>query len=129
MTGEGTVISVSPGEAIVRISKSSACGHDCASCGACSNPSYEIKVADNIGASIGDRVVIEGVTSKILWFSFLLYMLPVFILIAAALLCEAYSAGYYSIPIFAVLLLLWFLIIKLANKKAKMHNVITKIIA
>ena len=58
MTGEAVVVSVWGSEATVKISKSSACGHDCASCGACSNPSYEISVINKIGADIGDKVLI-----------------------------------------------------------------------
>lgn len=129
MIGEGAVVSVSPGEAVVKISKSSACGHDCASCGACSNPSYEMKVADPIGVNAGDRVVIESETSKILFISFVLYMLPVFVLIAVSFVCEAYSLGYFSILVYVPLVVLWLVLIKITNKKAKLRNVITKVIA
>ena len=128
MTGEGLVISVSDTGTTVQISKSSACGHDCASCGACNNPTYEIIVSNPIGAKKGDRVEIETKTSSILGVSFLLYILPVFILIVSALLCESYNLGYYSILVFAVLLSVWYAAIKLTGKKIKIRNVITKII-
>ncbi len=128
MTGEGIVVSVCQDEAIVKISKSSACGHDCASCGACSNPTYEMPVKNPVGAVPGDKVAIESKTSKILGISFLLYMLPVFMLIISAFVCEAYSLGWYSILPFAFLLGVWFLLIKITNKKITTQNVITKII-
>lgn len=129
MTGEGLVLSVSDGEAVVQISKSSACGHDCESCGACNNPTYEITVANPIGAQNGDRVEIETKTSQILGVSFLLYILPVFIMIACATVCEHYSLGYLSILVFGCLLGLWYFVIKLTNKKVKPQNTITKIIS
>lgn len=128
MTGEGTVVAVFGDEARVKISKSSACGHDCASCGACSNPAYEIRVLNPVGAKSGDRVEIQTKTSSVLGVSFLLYILPVFILIACALLCEHYTLGYYSILVFGLLLSLWYTAIKLANKKVRILNTITKII-
>lgn len=127
MTGEGIVASVCGNEAVVKISKSSACGHDCTSCGACSNPTYEIRVLNPVGAKIGDRVEIETKTSSVLGVSFLLYILPVFILIVSALLCEHYSLGYYSILVFGFLLFLWYMVIKLVNKKVIIYNTITKI--
>ena len=80
MTGEAVVVSVCQNQATVKISKSSACGHDCASCKACSNPSYEISVINKIGANAGDKVLIETRTSSVLFASFLLYILPVCLL-------------------------------------------------
>lgn len=128
MTGEGIVSDVNGDKAIVTISKSSACGHDCASCGACSNPSYEISVLNKIGAKPGDKVIIESKTSLVLLASFILYIIPVLILIVAALICEHYSLGAYSILIFAALGIGWFLIIRLTNKKLEIKNTIIKII-
>jgi sigma-E factor negative regulatory protein RseC len=128
MTGKGLVLEVLGNEAKVQISKSSACGHDCTSCGACSNPTYEITVLNPIGAKNGDSVEIETRTSSVLGVSFLLYILPVFILIISALVCESYNLGYYSILVFGVLLCVWYTAIKLLNKKIKIQNVITKII-
>ena len=129
MTGEGIVVSSFGTDAIVSISKSSACGHDCASCGACSNPSYEIKVQNPLGAKEGDRVVIETDSKKVLAVSLLLYVLPVFLLILSALLCEVYSLGLFGIAVFAVLLIIWIFLIKLVNKKTKIKNTIVKIIS
>lgn len=129
MTGEGEVVATFGNEARVKISKSSACSHDCASCGACSNPSYEITVSNPVGALAGDRVVIESDSSQILKLSFVLYMLPVFVLIVSALVCEAYSLGWYSVLVFAVLTSLWYVLVKLVNKKAVVSHVITKITA
>ena len=128
MTGNGIVSAVKGDMAMVVISKSSACGHDCSSCGACSNPGYEICVVNKAGACVGDKVLIETKTSVVLLASFLLYILPVFILITAAVLCEEYSLGLFGVLVFLLLGFLWFVIIKLTNKKLRIKNTIVKII-
>lgn len=122
MTGEAIVVSVCGDEAIVKISKSSACGHDCASCKACSNPSYEISVINKIGAKAGDKVLIETKTSKVLFASFLLYILPVFLLIIGAIILEENPIGLWNVFVFILLSFVWLLIIKLTNKKLKIKN-------
>lgn len=122
MTGEAVVVSVCGNEAVVKISKSSACGHDCASCKACSNPSYEISVINKIGANVGDKVLIETKTSKVLFASFLLYILPVFMLIIGAVVLEENPMGLWSVFVFISMALVWLLIIKLTNKKLKIKN-------
>ena len=128
MTGEAVVINVCGSKATVRISKSSACGHNCASCNACSNPGYDISVINNIAADIGDKVLIESKTSRVLFASFILYILPVFLLVAGAVISEENHAGLLSILVFPLLAFVWFLIIKLTNKKLKIKNEIVKIL-
>ena len=71
---------------------------------------------------------IETKTSSVLGVSFLLYILPVFILIISALMCDSLNLGYYSILVFGVLLSLWYGAIKTLNKKIKIQNTITQII-
>lgn len=122
MTGEAIVVSVCGDKAIVKISKSSACGHDCASCKACSNPSYEISVINKIGAKVGDKVLIETKTSKVLFASFLLYILPVVLLILGAVILEENPTGLWNVFVFIPLVLVWLLIIRLTNKKLKIKN-------
>ena len=129
MTGEGTVISVSDTYATVRICKSSACSHNCSECSACSNPSFETKVSNPVGASVGDRVLIEGSTGKVLGVSLIVYMLPVFLMIAASVVCDALHIGaLYTVIVFAALLTVWFFIIKLVNRKIKPQDVIVQIL-
>ncbi len=127
MSGDGIVVKVSANKALVKISKSSACGHDCASCGACSNPSYEMTVSNPINAKAGDRVVIETDTATVLALSFVLYILPVFLLIIASVIFQELSFGIISFSVFAGLILLWICLIKLADKKVKIKNTIVKI--
>ena len=129
MTGEGTVVRTLGKNATVSIKKTSACSHDCSECSTCTMPSYEIDVANPIGAMPGDRVVIEADTKKILLSSLLVYMLPVFLLIAASLICDANDFGAaLTVTIFAGLIGLWIFAIRIANKKIKAQNTIVSVI-
>lgn len=129
MTGEGRVVNTFSDYATVQIKKTSACSHDCNECSTCTAPSYEVKVLNPIGAKKGDRVLIEADTKKILSLSLLVYMLPVFLMIAAAAVCDFYGiSALFTVLIFAVLFGGWFLFIRLANKKFKTQNTIVSVI-
>lgn len=128
MTGEGIVVSVGGNEAVVRISKASACSHDCSQCGGCSNPTYNMTVCNPVGAKLGDRVQIEASSSKVLVMAFLLYIVPVLFLIAAAVVAETLSGNTaVTLLTFAVVLGVWICIIKKANSKIKMQNTIVRV--
>ena len=130
MTGEGIVVSVSENETVVRISKASACSHDCSECAGCSNPVYDMAVKNPIGAQPGDKVMIEASSGKVLGLAFLLYILPVFFMIAAITVAGAYSNDIRIVLAAAfTVVALWLLIIKKANVKMKMQNTIVKIIS
>lgn len=129
MTGEGTVLSVSGTSATVLIRKSSACSHDCSQCSTCTAPAYETTVANPIGARKGDKVVIEASSARILGISLLVYILPVFLLIAAAIACEVCSFGAAAtVFLFAFMIALWVVVIRLTNRKFHNSNTIVSII-
>ncbi len=129
MTGEGIVVSVSNETALVRISKSSACSHDCTNCGACQNPTFDTMVNNPIGAKEGDKVVISSDSGKILLISLLVYILPVFLMIIAAVFCDSLNVGIPGTFItFVILVLLWIGVIRKVNKKAHTEHTIIQII-
>lgn len=129
MTGEGKVLNVFSIYATVQIKKTSACSHDCSECSTCTAPVYEVQVLNPVGAKKGDRVLIEADSKKILMLSFLLYMLPVFLMIMAAAVCYCFDVpALYTVLIFALLFSGWFLIIRYANKKLKTQNTIVSVI-
>lgn len=129
MTGEGVVISVSEDVSIVRISKSSACSHNCAECGACQNPTFDTKVNNPIGAKEGDRVLISSDSGKILLISLLVYILPVFLMIIAAVFCDILNAGIFgTIITFIILVSLWIVLIRKVNKNSHTEHTIIQII-
>ena len=136
MTGEGTVVNTYSDYAltfsdyaIVKIKKTSACSHDCTECSTCTAPTFEVRVLNPVGAKKGDRVVIEADSKKILLISLLLYMLPVFFMIAAAAVCSAYSiSASLTVLIFVLLFGGWFFLIRLVNRKCKPQNTIVSVI-
>lgn len=77
MTQIATVLSVpGPGRAVVTVARSSACGHDCGSCGGCgaSPGSVTVSAETDVSVSPGDRVEIES--RSVLAYAALVYLLP-----------------------------------------------------
>lgn len=129
MTGEGVVVSVSDEGATVRICKSSACSHDCTSCGACTNPTFNTLVKNPLGAKEGDRVVIWSDSGKILSISLLVYVVPVIFLIAAALICEEGNLSFpLALLVFATIIFLWVFLIRYANRHIHPEHTITAVL-
>ena len=130
MTGEGIVVSVGGGEAVVRISKASACSHDCSQCGGCSNPTYNMTVSNPVGAKLGDRVQIEASSAKVLLMAFLLYVLPVLFLMAAVMVADAVAkSAAVTFAAFAIVAVVWIFVIRKANRKIKLQNTIVRVIS
>ena len=129
MTGQGTVVSVSENSATVLIRKTSACSHDCTECSACTAPEYKVTVFNPIGAKVGDKVIIESQSSRILAIALCVYILPVFLMIVAAMVCDVFSFSFIAtVILFAVMIALWVFVIKKANRSVKMQNVIVSIV-
>ncbi len=129
MTGQGTVVCSSDNTATVLIRKTSACSHDCRECSTCTAPEYKVTVLNPIGAKEGDEVIIEAQSSKVLSIALCVYILPVFLILLAASLCDAMSFSFISTALlFSFMLVLWVLIIRKANCTIKMQNVIVSIV-
>ena len=117
MIGNGIVVKTDGKRAIVRIRKSSACGHDCGECRLCNNPEFETEVVNNIGAKIGDKVSIGAPTSEVLFSAFLVYMLPVIGVLVIGILLSSLFESSFAIALGCVLwVLLWFIIIRRRNR-------------
>lgn len=83
MTQKALVLSVFPdGTARVQIERMSACGHDCSTCEGCGLMAAPIEVvAQNpIGSTVGDTVLIESGTKRVLKLAALTYLLPILLL-------------------------------------------------
>ena len=129
MTGQGTVVSTDFARAKVLIKKQSACSHDCSECSTCIFPEYETTVLNPIGAKIGDRVIIEDEGKKVFAVIFLVYLLPVLLMIASALVSEIYSLGAIrTILLFTLIIAVWIFVIKKANKKIHLEGKIVSVI-
>lgn len=62
---------------ICSVMRKSACGENCATCKAtCSNREHTFVAENCVGAAVGDNVIIEMGTKKVLYSAFLVYILP-----------------------------------------------------
>ncbi len=81
MTQTATVTKVlSDGRAEISVKRASACGHNCEECaGGCeliSMPPVSAVARNDAGARVGDKVIVESHTGKVLRIAALVYLLP-----------------------------------------------------
>ena len=80
MREEGFVKAVFGDNCEIIIKRKTACGENCASCKAGCEAREQVCVAENrIGANVGDRVLIEIESTKVLKSAFLVYILPILV--------------------------------------------------
>ncbi len=63
----------------IEVRRSSACGHDCEKCGGCGGLETQVlyvTARNRANASVGDRVLIEGETKRLLSMAVLMYLMP-----------------------------------------------------
>ncbi len=117
--------------ALVSVAKKSACGENCASCkGGCVPGERKLWAKNNMGAEVGDRVVLELDSSRVIYAAFLAYILPVVVFLAVFMALDGFI---YSELLLAVIAFLAagaavFLVRKINDKsKEKYMPQITKI--
>ena len=97
-TEQGIVIRTSSREAWVKTVKSGSC-EGCTARGACHSLSdsghREVNAVNEIGAEVGDRIVLSFETSSLLKATFLIYVFPILFLISGATLGQV-SAPYFN---------------------------------
>lgn len=66
------------GMAEISVPRKSACGHDCAECAGCgvTGTSVRAQARNDIGAEVGQQVVVESSTKKLLGVMLVVYILP-----------------------------------------------------
>lgn len=89
MLQTGIVKKLNNNEAEVEITRSSACGENCASCGLCPGQTARVFALNNAGAKTGDMVIIDMADKKVLGAAFLVYIAPVIMLIAGYFISDA----------------------------------------
>ena len=80
MTQIATVEKILPGGmAEISVPRKSACGHDCEECAGCgvSGASVRAVARNDIGAAVGQKVVVESSTKHLLGVMSLVYLLPI----------------------------------------------------
>ncbi|MBU5627277.1 SoxR reducing system RseC family protein [Oscillibacter sp. MSJ-2] len=78
----------------IAVPRKSACGHDCEECAGCGASGMVVRaVARNqIGAGVGDKVVVQSSTKKTLRIALLVYMLPLALFLVGYFASEALGA-------------------------------------
>jgi sigma-E factor negative regulatory protein RseC len=95
-TEKGIVIRLEDSAAWVKTSRSSAC-EGCSARKGChitaDGQDMEVRAANDIGARVGDRVLVGIASASVLKISFLLYMFPVLLMIAGAAIGQQVAAA------------------------------------
>lgn len=129
MTGEGVVVEIIGNKAKVRIEKKSACSGECSSCGLCSNPVYDVEAINKANAKVGEKVKLFMPTKKVVGIAFLVYMAPILTIFLIMGICTVFKINnYINTALCLGAILIWFLFLRLFNKKADLKNVITEIV-
>ncbi len=89
MLQRGVIEGIDRDMAKVKITRSSACGENCASCGLCPGRSAVVEAVNDACADIGDTVIISMSDKKVLTAAFLVYIVPLFALVAGYFAGEA----------------------------------------
>lgn len=95
MTTEATVVSIENKIAVVESERLSACegchNHQEGGCSACTllggQRTIRTRAYDRVGVAVGDRVIIESSSRRMLWYAALIFLLPV--LVGVAVYCAA----------------------------------------
>ena len=73
--------------AVISVPRKSACGHDCEECAGCgvSGAAVHAKAINSVGAKVGQKVVVQSDTKKMLRIVALVYLIPVVLFLAGYL--------------------------------------------
>lgn len=99
MEEEGRVVKVEAGYAIVHTERGSACDScsskaSCHALGGTDGKVMEMRVVNDIGAVVGDRVKIAIDSVVLLKSSFLIYIVPLVFMIAGGIIGDSYAREY-----------------------------------
>ena len=74
--------------AVISVPRKSACGHDCEECAGCgvSGAAVRARAVNTVGAKVGQKVVVQSDTNKMLRIVALVYLIPVVLFLAGYLL-------------------------------------------
>ena len=79
MISVGLVCDVKDDKALIRFPRQSACGGNCASCGACGAKPIDMWIDNTLSLLPGDRVEIETDSKKLLFSAFVTYIFPLLV--------------------------------------------------
>lgn len=104
---------------LVQIQRTSACGGNCHSCGSCGGNASQIVAICPETVEVGDRVLLETSTNRYFFLSFLVFFVPIFVIVAGYLLLNRFFSENMSSVGAVVLGVLSFLAVVLSMRKLK----------
>lgn len=104
---------------LVQIQRTSACGGNCHSCGSCGGSASQIVAICPETVEVGDRVLLETSTNRYFFLSFLVFFVPIFVIVAGYLLLNRFYSENMSSVGAVVLGVLSFLAVVLSMRKLK----------
>ncbi len=113
----------------VKIVRGSMCGESCGSCNLCGKRETFVFARNKAGAVKGDRVVLEMDSASGLKAAFLVYGMPLVILILGIVLIAVFNSDQIKgllLVLFAIVL--WFFVVKLIDKNMKPAAEITEVV-
>ena len=112
----GIIENVEGTKITVRIERDSSCGENCAMCNACPGKNMMITLDTDIKFSAGDKVKLETNTKYVLLSAFIVYILPIILLIA----------GYavHTLYLGLILMVISFIILSFIDKKINTKHLI-----
>ena len=97
MTQIATVEKLLPGGyAEISVPRKTACGHDCEECAGCgmTGAAIRARAKNDPGAAVGQKVVVESSTKKLLGVVALVYVLPIVCFLLGYFLSEGLAEGW-----------------------------------
>ena len=120
MRETGIVIEASDKICRVSVKRKSACGENCASCKATCNAGEHIcEVKNSVGAKIGDGVIIETESRKVLKSAFLVYILPILAFLTVYGVADMKFSGPISATLAVVSMAMIFVLMRMYDKRHK----------
>ncbi len=104
MKKNGIVESVDGSRVAIKITRDSSCGENCAMCNVCPGKDMTINILTEQNFSKGDKVKIETKAKDVLLSAFLIYILPIILLIVGYAIATLYIGLALMIISFVILL-------------------------
>ena len=116
MNKQGVVEKIEENKVTIRITRDSSCGENCAMCNACPGKNMLVTLNTNFPLSVNDKVMMETNSKYVLLSAFMVYLLPIILLIVG------YAA--FSLYIGLTFMIISFIILFFLDKKINTNHLI-----
>lgn len=103
MNKQGVVEKIEGNKVTIRVTRDSSCGENCAMCNACPGKNMLITLNTHIPLSVNDKVMIETNSKYVLTSAFMVYILPIILLIMGYATFTLYIGLIFMVSSFVIL--------------------------